>query len=194
MSAALSDCGNTRLPRNSVLSATPRLSEKIHHVRRCKSRQRGIQKARVTGTLRRTSHITRLLHTLQHRFRDKQFATSFSLVSSSVTCALLRGSACRHQTSAAPLPITIMFNLYRPRFFHIRRILPDALQLVKCLLDLIAAAHCRQPRSSALMTDKAPRANRQTRHVAAWPSRAAPARRYGGHIDSLVSALSSSTH
>ena len=49
---------------------------------------------------------------------------TFSLVSSSVTCAPCSAAVPAAIRPAAPPPITIMFNLYRPPVFHIRHILP----------------------------------------------------------------------
>ena len=141
MSAALSDCGNTRLPR-SVLSATPRLSKKSITSAGPKPPSAEYRKRGLTGTLRRTSCTSQLLHTLQRPLPViNSLRPTFSLVSSSVTCALLRGSTCRHQTGCAAADYDNVQFISSSGFFIYVVFFPDALQLIKCMFNLIAAAH-----------------------------------------------------
>ena len=114
--------------------------EKVHHVRRTESAERGIQKARIDRHVAQNLlHIAVIAHVAAALARDKQFAANFFVGFQQRhlrACSAAVPAAIR---PAAPPPITIMFNLYRPPVFIYVVFFPDALQLVKCLLNLIAA-------------------------------------------------------
>ena len=103
MSAALSDCGNTRLPR-SVLSGNAMDLEKRpsrppdRMPPSAEYRKRGL-----TGTLlQNLLHIAVIAHVAAALARDKQLAANFFVgFQQRHLRALLRGSACRHQTGCA---------------------------------------------------------------------------------------------
>ena len=77
--------------------------EKVHHVRRTESAERGIQKARIDRHVAQNLlHIAVIAHVAAALARDKQFAANFFVgFQQRHLRALLRGSTCRHQTGCA---------------------------------------------------------------------------------------------
>ena len=77
--------------------------EKVHHVRRTESAERGIQKARIDRHVAQNLlHIAVIAHVAAALARDKQLAANFFVgFQQRHLRALLRGSTCRHQTGCA---------------------------------------------------------------------------------------------